>query len=294
MIDQQHAIIEAVQLSIESLHKTMLLGGYEQAEKIHQDFINLKSSGFLKKVSGQDWMSVSDEDHNLLLEEFRERQTNLWKTGIPDMVLVSAEPYFDGQQRREWAAVYSVRYDQTFLTFSASMGPWAQPRVFYWGWRGIDQPREVEKSLTLSAEQRDHLAMKVNGAIYAAIEQFHTQNSSNGYATQKAAYQRFIQHVPNGGYLAEGVERFQVASTEKALGEVIDPDKLEALFRDSWAIPLAKVPVLTAEYFPGLDGTDCWFVAYQVMIPGLTFNVFVKYYPHRRPQVEIVTDSSGL
>jgi hypothetical protein len=85
-----------------------------------------------------------------------------------------------------------------------------------------------------------------------------------------------------------------VASTEKALGEVIDPDKLEALFRDSWAIPLAKVPVLTAEYFPGLDGTDCWFVAYQVMIPGLTFNVFVKYYPHRRPQVEIVTDSSGL
>lgn len=290
MFDQQQAMIEAVHTSIDSLHKKMLLGGYDQAESIYQDFINLKNTASLKQAAGQDWVSLSDEDHNLSLQEFRERQTSLWKTEIPDMVLVSAEPYFDEQQRREWAAVFAVRYDHIFFTFSASMGPWAQPRVFFWAWRGAGQRSDTEKILALSADQRDYLATMINGAIYAAIDQFYTQNSSDGFATQKAAYQNFIQHVPNGGYLAEGVERFQVASTEKAFGRVVDPDRLEALFRDSWSIPLEKCPVLTAEYFPEKDGNDCWFVAYQLTTPGLVFNAFVKYYSHRKPKVEVIYD----
>ena len=294
MIDQQKAMTDAICTSIELLHQKMLVRGYEEAEAIHQDFLRLRSAMTVKRVAGQDWSPPSESQHREAMEEFRNKQINHWKTDVPDMIVVSAEPYFDEQQRREWSAVFAVRYEQTFFTFSSRMGPWTDPKIFHWSWQPTHQLDRGLPSLDLdedeeeNEEEGDPLVIAVNQGIYAALEQFYTQHSATGFAAQRNAYQRFVEQVPGQGYMVEGTERFQVANTHKAFGDHIDPEDLEMAFRQSWAIAIKTCDVLTAEHFPLEDGRDRWFVAYQIRVADFTFNVFVKYYPHRKPQVEII------
>ena len=52
---------------------------------------------------------------------------------------------------------------------------------------------------------------------------------------------------------------------------------------------MSQISLLTAEYFPTEEGLDRWYVVYQLSAPRIILNIFVKFYPHRRPQVEIVS-----
>jgi hypothetical protein len=288
MIDQQKAMTDAICTSIELLHQKMVLGGYEEAEAIHQDFLSLRSAMTLKRVAGQDWSPPSESQHREAMEEFRNKQINHWKTDVPDMIVVSAEPYFDEQQRREWSAVFAVRYEQIFFTFASRMGPWTDPKIFHWSWQPTHQLDRGMPALDLNEEEEEQLVIAVNRGIYSALEQFHTQHSASGFAAQRDAYQRFVQKVPGQGYMVEGTERFQVASTNDAFGDDTDPEDLETAFRQSWAIAIKTCDVLAAEHFPLEDGRDRWFVAYQLRVAKFTFNAFVKFYSHRKPQVEII------
>jgi len=51
---------------------------------------------------------------------------------------------------------------------------------------------------------------------------------------------------------------------------------------------MSEISLLTAEYFPTEDGLDRWYVVYQLSLQWITLNIFVKFYPYRRPQVEVV------
>ena len=187
MIDQQQAMTEAIRTSIELLHQKMLLGGYQEAEAIHQDFISLRSSMSLKRVAGQDWGPTSEPEQREAMEEFRNKQINHWKTDVPDMILVSAEPYFDEQQRREWSAVFAVRYEQTFSTLAARMGPWTDPRIFYWSWNPTHQLGQDMPAVDFNEEEEEQLVVAVNRGIYSALEQFYTQQSATDFSFQRAA-----------------------------------------------------------------------------------------------------------
>jgi hypothetical protein len=168
------------------------------------------------------------------------------------------------------------------------MGPWTDPKIFHWSWQPTHQLDRGSPSLDLDEDEEEQLVIAVNRGIYSALEQFHTQHSASGFAAQRDAYQRFVQKVPGQGYMVEGTERFQVASTNEAFGDDTDPEDLEAAFRQSWAIAIKTCDVLAAEHFPLEDGRDRWFVAYQLRVAKFTFNAFVKFYSHRKPQVEII------
>ena len=161
------------------------------------------------------------------------------------------------------------------------------------GWP-FETKREADEDdepfVGLPPELRDQALQHLQHLIYEQVTKMHECHLASGYSRQKAAYERFVIAVKDQGYLVSGVERFRVVSTHEAFSQALDPQDTEEAFRDAWIVPMEEMMVLTAEYFPTEDGLDRWYVAYQLTALAITLNIFVKFYPHRRPQVEIVSN----
>ena len=57
-------------------------------------------------------------------EEMLDRYLDSWATDIHQLSVISAEPYFDEQGRRQWAVVYQMAYGGYMITIMARMGYW--------------------------------------------------------------------------------------------------------------------------------------------------------------------------
>jgi hypothetical protein len=294
MIDQHQALSEAIRTAIALRHRELLLNGYESLGRLSKWIDDGECREASKVAVGQDWISSAslsglapasgaDEVHDLLCE--------LCGTEIQDMLVVSVIPGFDAEQRRQWAVTYSMRYADSMYSVSAKLSQWEEPMVRIFGWPyAYPGSEECEGDIEELAEEiRDEAIQKLQHVIYEQITKMHERHISCGYRRQKEAYQRFLGASANQGYLVSGSERFQSISTEARFGDSVDPEHTEAAFRDTWTLPMSQIDLLTAEYFPTEEGLDRWYVVYQMRALQITLNIFVKFYPHRRPQVEIVS-----
>jgi hypothetical protein len=287
MSDKVQSIAEAVAGELGSLHNSLLLGGYQEADRLIQGIETQFVAATVKRAVGQDWTAPKLEDDAEKRSEAKDSLLALWKPQMPAMDVLSVQPYFNAQGQREWAVLYLGSTDELLLTVTARMSTWRTPQMELFA-HPLPTRQNSQGVAALTPEQRETAIVKIQQAIYASISKMHTKNIVSGYQTQRAAYQRFTATVPGSGYLSQGGERFAVASTQREFGQQIDPETTELRFIESWDLGLEGLTVLTAEYFPTDDGLDRWFVCYRLDILDIGFNVFVKFYPHRNPQVEIV------
>lgn len=295
MIDQNQAILFAIRSAVAGLHNRLLLGGYERAETLSAQIDAVIQSVTEKVAVGQDWVSPSEEDFIDAQSDARDEMMELWALENISADIAAIEQFYDRDGRAQWAAVYLIAVSTRLFVVTARLGAWKKPdfaisetELGQTPHDSLELPAPAPEPIT--TEQRSAVIVKVNNILYGEIEQMHARHIPNGYAPQKAAYERFIACAANQGYCQSGSDRFAVASTKEAFGDEIDPEDTEAAFRDAWHIPVKGMSVLTADYFPTLDGLDRWFVGYRLTVLGIGFSVFVKFYPHRRPQVEIITD----
>jgi hypothetical protein len=301
MIDHDAAILFSINAAVSQLHSRLLLGGYERSELLSEEIESTRQSMKAKAAAGQDWGAYSSSEFDALSDQAQEEIDDLWQLEGLQAHIAAIERLFDQEGKPQWVAVYIVELERHLYVVTARLSSWRQPEIgvsharLDRGDPDADEPTLLPSAVEpITQAQRETVIVKVNNALYGEIERMHARHISNGYGPQKAAYERFLASASNQGYCITGKERFAVASTDESFGDQIDPERTEAVFRDSWFIPIQGMSVLTADYFPTLDGLDRWFVAYRLEALGIGFSVFVKYYPHRRPQVEIVTDSSGL
>ena len=285
MIDQQQAMCEAIRVAIGHLHQRLVLNGYQRQEALFEQLSASEASDVLPMAAGQNWTpqgrSPLDE------EELLDRYFDSWATDIRQLSVISAEPYFDEQGRRQWAVVYQMAYGGYMITIMARMGPWLKEPLIEIEGKAIPTSHESasEGMVELPSEE---VLKKVNDLIYSSITELHEIHRSLGYVRQKRAYELFVKKVLNGGYIDSDSGREITLDTHRDYGQEFDPDDLEEKFRQTWDLDLPGMSVLGAEYFPTLDGLDRWYITYQLKFTNITINVFVKYYPHRKPQVEVI------
>ena len=122
MIDQQQAMCEAIRVAIGHLHQRLVLNGYQRQEALFEQLSASEASDVLPMAAGQNWTpqgrSPLDE------EELLDRYFDSWATDIRQLSVISAEPYFDEQGRRQWAVVYQMVYGGYMITIMARMGYW--------------------------------------------------------------------------------------------------------------------------------------------------------------------------
>jgi hypothetical protein len=291
MIDQHKALSEAIRTALAQRHRELLLNGYDRLERLSQRLDEMECSEPLKLAVGQDWSPSGGLAPPSSVEEIHDDLCEICGIGFPDMLVVSVIPGLDGHQRRQWAVTYSVRYADSMYSVSAKLSQWSEPTVRMLGWPySPSGSEELDEQLEQLAEEiRDEAIQKLQHVIYEQITKMHERHIPCGYRLQKEAYQRFVGASANQGYLVSGSEQFQAVSTEARFGDSVDPEHTEAAFRDTWALPMSQIDLLTAEYFPTEEGLDRWYVVYQMRALQITLNIFVKFYPHRRPQVEIVS-----
>ena len=294
MINYNMALVESIKAAVLELHRTLLINeGYRSLTRLSEQLESLERGQQSKIAVGQDWSPVCDVSHGS--DEFQVAIDDLCDacgTPLGDMLVINVVPAFDGQQRRCWAVTYSLRHGSLIYSVSARLSEWSDPvvRIFAWPFETNLQADEDDEGIEELAEEiRDQAIQRLQHLIYEQVTKMHERHLASGYSRQKIAYERFILATESQGYMTAGVERFQTASTQEAFGHAVDPKDTEEAFRDTWVIPMAQIGLLTAEYFPTEDGLDRWYVVYQLKAMAITMNVFVKFYPHRRPQVEIVS-----
>ena len=294
MINYNMALAESIKAAVTELHRKLLINeGYRALARLSERLESLERAQQSKIAVGQDWFPTSDlsresDDFQVAIDDL----CDACGTPLGDMLVVNVVPAFDAEQRRCWAVTYSLRHGNLIYSVSARLSEWTEPVVRMLGWpfetnpQGDEDDEEIEE---LAQELRDQAIERLQHVIYEQVTQMHERHLASGYSRQKTAYDRFIKAVQGQGYLVSGAERFQVASTQEAFGQAIDPEDTEGAFRETWTVPWVQMELLTAEYFPTEDGLDRWYVVYQLKAMAITMNVFVKFYPHRRPQVEIVS-----
>jgi hypothetical protein len=295
MIDQHQALSEAIRTALAQRHRELLLNGYGSLERLSHRLDEMECSEPLKVAVGQDWSPSGGLAPPSSVEEIHDDLCEICGIGFPDMLVVSVIPGLDGHQRRQWAVTYSMRYANSMYSVSAKLSQWQEPTVRMLGWPHplpeSERPEEAGGNTVGFSEEVEHkLVAKINQLIHAQIRALHATHLSDGYALQRKAYDTFRSSVSNEGYLCHGDASLSSSGSHEILGSQSDPEQTEAAFRDSWDLSIQGLSVMAAEYFPGQDDLDRWFVSYQLQVSKLMFNVFVKYYPHRRPQVEIVYD----
>ena len=293
MIDQHQALSEAIRTAIAQRHRELLLNGYDSLERLSQRLDEVECTEPLKVAVGQDWCPSGGLGPAPSVEEIHDDLCEICDIQFPDMLVVSVIPGLDGHQRRQWAVTYSMQYADSMYSVSAKLSQWSEPSVRMLGWPHplpeSERPEEAGgKSIEFSEEVEHRLVAKINQLIHAQIRTLHATHLPDGYALQKKAYDIFRSSVSNEGYLRHGDDSLSSPGSHEILGSQSDPEQTEAAFRDTWGLSIQGLSVMAAEYFPGQDDLDRWFVSYQLQVSKLMFNVFVKYYPHRRPQVEIV------
>jgi hypothetical protein len=288
MSDQHSTVSEAISNEIGAVHNALLLGGYERAEQLLNTISSLSDTQAIKQAAGQDWSAHRAGAENGALAKANSELIDLWRPSIPSLETLSAQSYFDSQGRREWAVVYLGAINEELWTVVARMGPWIDAELELYIHplpTAAGEPRITD----FPEREQERAIMKIQHAIYGSIGRMHAIHLMNGYRDQKDAYARFQEAVPNDGFFADGTDRLETSSTERTLGARIDPEATERAFRDSWKLDLDSLTVLSANYFPTADGLDRWFVCYAMRTLGVEFSVFVKYYPHRLPQIEVIT-----
>lgn len=290
MINQSQALSAAIKAALTERHRALLLNGYDSLERLSHQLDDMEYASALKIAVGQDWAYYENRGPNTDVDEIHSDLCEFFSVQIPDMLIVSVIPGFDSKQRRQWAVTYSLRYAETMYSVSAKLSQWCEPSVRILGWPfSLPRSGELEDDVEEAAEEtQDQAILRLQHVIYDQITKMHERHISCGYSRQKDAYQRFVNASTNQGYLVSGSERFEAVSTEASFGELVDPEGTEEAFRETWALPMSEISLLTAEYFPTEDGLDRWYVVYQLGLQWITLNIFVKFYPYRRPQVEIV------
>lgn len=298
MTDQYEPIYIAIRSAFTDLHHRLMLGGYDRAETLSEQIDAVIQSATEKVAVGQDWVA-SDEDEVIDIQsDAHDEMMSLLELEGLHAEISAIERFFDRDGHTQWVAVYLIPVSTRLFVVTATLSSWNKPDLSISETSVAQEPHDrlgtqASEPDPILEEQRDAVIVKVNRFIFSEVTQMHARHITNGYASQKAAYEKFIACAANQGYCQSGQERFAVPSTAEAFSEEIDPENTEAAFRDTWHIPVKGMTVLTADYFPTLDGLDRWFVSYRVTVLGIGFSVFVKYYPHLRPQVEIVTDLVG-
>ena len=294
MINYNMALAESIKAAVLELHRTLLINeGYRRLTLFSERLESLERGQQSKIAVGQDWFPVCDGLQES--DDFQVARDDLCDacgTPLGDMLVVNVVSAFDEDQRRLWTVTYSLRHGNLIYSVSARLSEWSEPVVRMLGWPFERNPQEDEDDEgieELAEEIRDQAIQRLQHLIYEQVTKMHERHLASGYSRQKIAYERFILAAESQGYMTSGVERFQVASTQEAFGQTVDPVDTEEAFRETWTVPLAQMELLTAEYFPTEDGLDRWYVVYQLNAMAITMNVFVKFYPHRRPQVEIVS-----
>ena len=292
MISQTQALPAAIKAAIAERHRTLLLNGYDLLERLSQQLDDIEYTNSLKTAAGQDWAPYEKRAPNPGINEIHDDLCEICAAQVPEMIVLSVIPGFDSKQRWQWAVTYSLRYGDFMYSIAAKLSQWSEPNVRILGWPYSRQTIEdfVEEEVDeFNEDLRDEAIQKLQNLIYEQITKMHERHLAYGYSHQKKAYERFLNASASQGYLVSGSERFQAVSTEASFREEVDPDCTEEAFRDSWALPMSQISLLTAEYFPTEEGLDRWYVVYQLSAPRIILNIFVKFYPHRRPQVEIVS-----
>lgn len=294
MINDNMTLGGSIRAAVTELHRKLLINeGYRGLARLSERLESLERAQQSKIAVGQDWFPASDLSRES--DDFQVARDDLCDacgTPLGEMLVVNVVPAFDVEQRRCWAVTYSLRHGNLIYSVSARLSEWTEPVVRMLGWPFETNPQrdeDDEEIEELAEELRDQAIERLQHVIYEQVTKMHERHLASGYSRQKTAYDRFIKAVQGQGYLVSGAERFQVASTQEAFGQAIDPEDTEEAFRNTWEVPLEQLELLTAEYFPTEDGLDRWYVVYQLKAMAITMNVFVKFYPHRRPQVEIVS-----
>jgi hypothetical protein len=134
-------------------------------------------------------------------------------------------------------------------------------------------------------EQAD---MQVQHIISHSIAEFSYEHGfEKKFQEQSAVFDLFNQKISNQGYSEMHYPSISSGLTTKLPTAMLsDGCDYEELFLESWQTNVSNLNPIFAERFFS-DTRLCWYVTYQLTLPGNIYTVSAKYWEDRNPQLSI-------
>ena len=107
------------------------------------------------------------------------------------------------------------------------------------------------------------------------------------FQEQKDLYDSFNSKIVNQGYSGMSYpSKLSGTAPNLPKTKLNDGYDYEEAFLESWQTNLGSFNPIFAEYFYGVSEL-CWYVTYQLKLPGNIYTASVKYWEDRNPQLSI-------
>ena len=134
----------------------------------------------------------------------------------------------------------------------------------------------------------EEVDMQVQHIIGLSIAEFANEHGfAKNFQKQTELHETFISKIANQGY-----SEMSYPSTLSGVAPNLPETKLndgydyEEAFLESWHTNLGSLNPIFAEYFSD-SPQYCWYVTYQLNLPGNIYTASVKYWGNRNPQLSI-------